>query len=95
MNGNMFGTIQPPTVASSHLGREDDILPYGGGTFWLVPFIEVHSMTNISPPLISLASQDSFPPGEAGGWLRDVLPFNAYSASSHLGREDDILPYSH
>ena len=53
--------------ASSHLGREDNILPYGGWVFWPVPFNEVHSITNISPPLISLASQDSFPPGEAGG----------------------------
>ena len=29
--------------------------------------IQLHSLTNLSPPLISLASLSSFPPGEAKG----------------------------
>ena len=32
-----------------------------------MPFNEVHSALYLSPPLISLASLDSFPPGEAKG----------------------------
>ena len=32
-----------------------------------MPFIQLHSLTNLSPPLISLATLSSFPPGEAKG----------------------------
>ena len=43
-----------------------------------MPFNEVHSAFYLSPPLISLASLDSFPPGEAEGEQkltpRGVLP---------------------
>ena len=30
-----------------------------------IPFIQLHSFTNLPPPLISLATLSSFPPGEA------------------------------
>ena len=30
-----------------------------------MPLIQLHSLTNLSPPLISLATLSSFPPGEA------------------------------
>ena len=30
-----------------------------------LPLIQLHSFTNLSPPLISLATLSSFPPGEA------------------------------
>ena len=32
-----------------------------------MPLIQLHLFTNLSPPLISLASLSSFPPGEAKG----------------------------
>ena len=38
--------------------------------------IQLHSLTNLSPPLISLATLSSFPPGEAKGQLRELVPFN-------------------
>ncbi len=58
------------------------------------PFNELHSVIKMSPPLISRPAAASFPPGEAGGWLRRVSPFNVPGLLSNLGREADSLPYS-
>ena len=58
----------------------------------MVPFNGLRFVFGISPPLISLATLGSFPPGEAGWWLRYTLPLNESDSVSHLGREDDILP---
>ena len=41
-----------------------------------IPSIQLHSLTNLSPPLISLATLSSFPPGEAKRRLRKLIPFN-------------------
>ena len=46
-----------------------------------MPLIQLHSFTNLSPPLISLATLSSFPPGEAKGQLRELVPFNALLCS--------------
>ena len=46
-----------------------------------IPLIQLHSFTNLSPPLISLATLSSFPPGEAKGQLREPVPFNALLCS--------------
>ena len=46
-----------------------------------IPLIQLHSFTNLSPPLISLATLSSFPPGKAKGQLREPVPFNALLCS--------------
>ena len=46
-----------------------------------IPLIQLHSFTNLSPPLISLATLSSFLPGEAKGQLREPVPFNALLCS--------------
>ena len=46
-----------------------------------IPLIQLHSFTNLSPPLISLATLSSFPPGEVKGQLREPVPFNALLCS--------------
>ena len=75
--------------------REDNILPYGGGTFCPVPFNGLHSVFEMSPPLISQPVRaDSFPPGES----RWVVTFGRFHSTpltpkSDLGREADSLPY--
>ena len=44
-----------------------------------MPFIQLHSFTNLSPPLISLAALSSFPPGEA----KNSKDFGLYHSSNH------------
>ena len=46
-----------------------------------MPSIQLHSLTNLSPPLISLATLSSFPPGEAKGQLQELVPFNVLLCS--------------
>ena len=43
--------------------------------------IQLHSLTNLSPPLISHATLSSFPPGEAKGQLQELVPFNVLLCS--------------
>ena len=50
-----------------------------------IPSIQLHSLTNLSPPLISLATLSSFPPGEAKGSLRKLAPFNVPICSGNSG----------
>mgnify|MGYP004458281505 CR=1 FL=1 len=56
------------------------------------PFNELHSVIKMSPPLISRPAAASFPPGEAGGWLRRVSPFNVPGLLSNLGRASVASP---
>ena len=44
-----------------------------------MPLIQLHSFTNLSPPLISLALLSSFPPGEA----KNSEDFDNYHSTSH------------
>ena len=53
--------------------------------------IQLHSSTNVSPPLISHAnwfrsanSRDSFPPGEAKSGNRKLVPFNGQLSCGSL-----------
>ena len=53
-----------------------------------IPFFQLHSFTNLSPPLISqpcrfrsAVKSGSFPPGEAKGQLRELVPFNVLLCS--------------
>ena len=53
-----------------------------------MPLIQLHSFTHLSPPLISqpcrfqsAVKSDSFPPGEAKGQLRELIPFNVLLCS--------------
>ena len=41
------------------------------------PLIQLHFLTNRSPPLISQPTADSFPPGEAKNRNHNPPPFNA------------------
>ena len=57
-----------------------------------MPFIQMQSFTNLSPPLISRACRfrsavnpGSFPPGEAKGSLRKLAPFNVPICSRNSG----------
>ena len=45
--------------------------------------IQLHLFTNLSPPLISLATLSSFPPGEAKGRLQELTPFDVPLSSIH------------
>ena len=58
----------------------------------MAPFNGLHSVLEISPPLISRPAAASFPPGEAGGWLRRVSPFNVPGLLSNLGRASVASP---
>ena len=65
-----------------------------------IPLIQLHFLTNRSPPLISHAnwfrsanSRDSFPPGEAKNGNRKLLPFNGQLSCAEL-RADAIRPYN-
>ena len=51
-----------------------------------MPLIQLHSSINLSPPLISLASLSSFPPGEAKRRLREPIPFNVPIHSENGGQ---------
>ena len=57
-----------------------------------MPFIQMQSFTNLSPPLISRACRfrsavnpGSFPPGEAKRRLRELIPFNVPIHSGNGG----------
>ena len=64
-----------------------------------MPLIQLHLSTNLSPPLISqpcrfrsAVKSDSFPPGEAKGGSRKILPFT--KRLNYAGvRADSIRPY--
>ena len=62
-----------------------------------MPLTQLHSLTNLSPPLIShnenigsevpLFCCDSFPPGEAKGQLRELVPFNVLLCCVNFGAQ--------
>ena len=65
------------------------------------PLIQLHFLTNRSPPLIShfhrfrkAAESDSFPPGEAKNRNRTLVPFTE-PRCSHNVWADSIRPYRH
>ena len=55
-----------------------------------IPSIQLHSLTNLSPPLISLATLSSFPPGEAKG--KKPYAFTIHPTVQFRGLRADSAP---